>query len=97
MPQFGNWSIEADGILWNGPNTLLIEKGILTEHGASPRDNVYDWLVHTAGKSFLNRGDLNDLNAAFLAALEIYGLEHNPKVSWDETLKAQSKEFITTH
>ena len=50
MNEFGNWSIEEDGIRWNGPNKLLIDKEILTQQGSSSRENVYDCLVHTAGK-----------------------------------------------
>ena len=93
MPQFGNWSVDSDGIRWLGKPEYLLEKDVLTDNGTDERANTYDFLVHMAQKTSLTRSDLNDLNEAFVEALDYYNQTHNPKVSWEATLETQQIEF----
>lgn len=95
MKKFGNWSLDDDGITWNGTRHYFIDKSKLLEVGPGSWSNVYDVLVNLAQKDWINEVDLNDLNKAFEAALLRYGFNHNPTVSWEATLKEQQRLFKT--
>lgn len=90
MKKFGNWDVKDEGILWTTePFEYFISRIEIHSHGSGERTNVYDWLIHTAEKTWVSRKDMADLNNAFLYAFEYYGIGEAENLSWKETMELQ--------
>lgn len=90
-----NWLITEEGIEWDGIPKIeyFISKERLNELGTGERSNMYNWLLHTASKTWITKTDVYTLNTAFIYAIEYFGLEYNTG-SFMETLKEQQYEIM---
>lgn len=90
-----NWLVTEEGIQWNGNPKIdyFISKERLDELGTNERSNMYDWLLHTASKTWITKADIYTLNTAFIYAIEYFGLDYNTG-SFIETLKEQQYEIM---
>ena len=85
--KIGNWLVYQDGIKWDGENEtdyFIPRNQILKAH-----ENMYDWLVHLAGKTWLTKEDVYSFNTAFIYSIEAFGLEFSKDLSFVDTIEAQ--------
>ena len=86
--KIGNWIIKEHGIYWDDRiNNYKLPKDSLMEI----RDNMFDWLIHMASKTWLKKEDVYALNTAFIFAIEAFNFKIPKDVSWIKTLKLQEE------
>ena len=92
MKKFGNWEVTNDGIIWTSvPIGYFVPREEIHDGGFGERENVYDWLVHLPGKTWLSRKDIMDLNEAYLYAFDYYDIGEADHLSWEETMRQQEE------
>ena len=79
--QFGNWTVTANGIRWNGDDSHQFDipsKRLNARRVGQVGDfQLYDWIVQATELEWLTENDLYDLNFAFVFAIAKFNLEFN--------------------
>ena len=91
MARFGNWTVDEEGIKWDGPNNYFIEREVINEAGPADRANKYDWMLHITEKTWASDSDISDFNEAFKYALNLYGIETPKGISYEKTVVEQMR------
>lgn len=93
--KIGNWLITEDAICWDGleKHEYEITRERITEKGPSPRNKMYDWLVHMPTKTWLKREDIYSLNTALIYAMEVYKIPFETELSFVETFIEQEHQL----
>lgn len=93
--EFGNWKIANKEVKWTDEERGLY-KFPLSDfglRGPQGREKTIDILVHLAEKTWIEKEDLADLNEAAQYAIKNLGIELDPGIDWDETIKEQTANF----
>jgi hypothetical protein len=94
--RFGNWLVNHEGISWIGKpynkDFYFISKQRLNETRNVDNIDLYNWLIHTASKTWITESDVYTLNTAFVFAIDFFNLDFKTG-SFVETLKHQQYEL----
>ena len=94
IKKFGSWNVTHKGIEWAGTPAVdyEIHHTRLTETAKWGDVTIYDWPVHMVQKTWLTRGDINDLTSALIFAANHFGKVFSPPI-WKDTLDLQATEL----
>lgn len=92
--KFGIWQVESDALVAKGGHDYIIECSRFWETRDYNGHLVWDWLIHLAQKTWIDKESVKDLNTAFFFCQD-YFRENKPKnlpyVSTAQTLNIQKQ------
>jgi len=88
--RIGNWLIDETGINYT-PRDYSIGKDELLK--SEYEDEIFDWPIHLATKTWMTKEDLYAFNSAFIYAIEAYNLKKPLNMSFVKTFFEQDVLF----